>query len=74
VDSEGREVVMPTPFDDFSKKADRDYSDCSREAADNALILEALMEKHGFSPYQAEWWHFTDTDIYPVEEQFQPTA
>lgn len=72
VDLEGREVVMPTLFDDFSKKADRDYSDCSREAADNALILEALMEKHGFSAYQAEWWHFTDTETYPVEEQFQP--
>lgn len=73
VDSQGREVEMPTGFDDFSKKADRDYSDCTREAADNALILEALMEKHGFSPYKAEWWHYSDTEGYPVEEEFCPT-
>lgn len=72
VDSEGREVEMPTGFDDFTKKADRDYSDCSRAAADNALILEVLMEKHGFSGYKNEWWHFTDTVAYPVEETFLP--
>jgi len=72
VDAEGREVVMPTAFDDFSKKADRDYSDCSADAANNAIILEILMEKHGFSGYKGEWWHFEDTDEYPVEETFQP--
>jgi len=73
VDSEGREVEMPTGFDDFSKKADRDYSDCTQTAADNAMILEVLMEKHGFTGYKAEWWHYTDTQEYPVEAAFQPT-
>lgn len=73
VDSTGREVEMPTGFDDFSKKADRDYSDCTREASDNAMILEALMEKHGFSGYKNEWWHYSDTVTYPVEETFQPS-
>ena len=73
-DSEGNELVMPTGFDDFSKKADRNYADCTSEAADNALLLEALMEKHGFSGYKNEWWHFTDTVSYPVEEAFQPTS
>ena len=70
VDSQGREVEMPTGFDDFTKKADRDYSDCSAAAGDNALILQVLMEKHGFSGYKNEWWHFTDTENYPVEETF----
>lgn len=70
VDSQGAEVEMPTAFDDFSAKADRDYSDCTAGAASNAQILEILMEKHGFSGYRREWWHFTDTDEYPVEEQF----
>lgn len=74
VDREGRNVEMPTGFDDFSRLADRDYSDCTAEAADNAQILEALMEKHGFSGYAAEWWHYSDTVTYPVEEQFQPTS
>lgn len=73
VDAEGRDVEMPSEFDDFSAKADRDYSDCTKTAADNALIMEVLMEKHGFNPYFSEWWHFTDTVKYPVEETFQPT-
>ena len=72
VDSQGREVAMPTGFDDFSKKADRDYSDCPPDAADNALILQVLMEKHGFSGYKNEWWHYTDTADYPVEGKFLP--
>lgn len=74
VDSQGKEQVMPTGFDDFSRLADRDYSDCGEEAADNAIFLEQLMIKHGFKPYSGEWWHFSDTQTYPVEEVFQPTA
>ena len=72
VDGTGKEVVMPSEFDDFSGKADRDYSDCPTDAANNAMILQLLMEKHGFSGYQDEWWHFVDTDEYPVEKTFQP--
>jgi len=72
VDSKGRELTMPTGFDDFSKLADRDYSDCSAEAAENALLLEETMKKHGFKPYSGEWWHFSDTEKYPVEEVFEP--
>ena len=68
----GTELVMPTGFDDFSKLADRDYSDCSTEAATNALLLEELMKKHGFRPYSGEWWHFTDTQSYLVDELFEP--
>jgi len=71
--TDGTELTMPTGFDDFSKLADRDYSDCSKEAADNALFLEQLMIKHGFKPYSGEWWHFTDTQSYPVDEAFEPT-
>lgn len=68
----GNILPMPTDFDDFSALADRDYSDCDPEAAQNARLLEDMMKKHGFKPYKAEWWHFTDTDSYPVEENFQP--
>ncbi len=74
VDGDGREITMPTGFDDFSKLADRDYSDCSPEAAENALLLERTMEKHGFKPYSGEWWHFSDNDRYPVEKDFLPTV
>ena len=72
VDVNGTEFPMPTGFDDFSKKADRDYSDCTEEARNNALILELIMEKHGFTGYAGEWWHYSDTVSYPVEEVFQP--
>lgn len=73
VDSEGNELVMPTEFDDFSKLADRDYSDCTKQAATNAKLLEQIMIDNGFKPYFGEWWHFTDLDEYPVEDVFIPT-
>lgn len=72
VDASGAEAVMPTDFDDFSPKADRDYSDADPEAAANALILENAMTGAGFRPYSGEWWHFSDTDQYDVEEAFLP--
>ena len=72
VDSQGRELEMPTGFDDFTTLADRDYSDCPETAAANARLLEKTMERHGFSGYAGEWWHFSDTDSYPVETEFQP--
>lgn len=72
VDANGEEFEMPTGFDDFSSKADRDYSDCTETARNNALLLEVLMEKHGFTGYKGEWWHYSDTVSYPVEEEFEP--
>ena len=72
VDLEGREVEMPTQFDDFSGKADRNYADCTETAADNARLLQDVMQKHGFVPYYGEWWHFADEEKYPVEEVFEP--
>lgn len=72
VDENGMELTMPTGFDDFSVKANRDYSDCTDEEANNAQLLEILMEKHGFSGYFGEWWHFSDTTSYPVEREFEP--
>lgn len=70
----GKELVMPTGFDDFSKLADRDYSDVPADAAFNAMLLEDVMERKGFKGYQGEWWHFNDTDDYPIEEVFDPAA
>lgn len=72
IDGSGQELEMPTGFDDFSARADRDYSDCPSAAADNARLLEKIMEKHGFSGYWGEWWHFNDTKKYDVEKCFDP--
>ncbi len=71
-DIHGNELEMPTPFDEFSSKADRDYSDCTDTARHNAELLENLMVKYGFKAYHKEWWHFSDTDKYPVGEGFYP--
>lgn len=68
----GQPLPVPTEYDNFTKLADRDYSDCDETAAANALLLEQIMEQCGFTPYEEEWWHFTDTEDYPVDEQFDP--
>lgn len=68
----GEDLPVPTGYDNFTAYADRDYSDCSKNAAANARLLEQTMEKHGFTPYFAEWWHFTDTKDYPIDEFFNP--
>ena len=72
VDENGQELVMPTGFDDFSSKADRDYADCTQEERENALLLQNMMEKHGFKGYAGEWWHYSDVESYPVEEAYYP--
>ena len=65
---DGESVEMPTDFDDFSALADRDYSDVSAQAAENARLLEREMQAEGFTGYSAEWWHYTDSDGYDVCE------
>ena len=62
VDSAGVELAMPTPFDDFSERAHRDYSALPQVAIDNRACLEAAMVRHGFVPLPTEWWHFDDRD------------
>lgn len=66
--ADGTEIQMPTDFDDFSAKADRDYSDVEGEALENVELLEDAMERHGFKGYKKEWWHFSDEVSYPVVE------
>lgn len=74
VNAEGREVEMPTGFDDFTSYADRDYSDCTDAAAKHAQLLQEIMEKHGFEGLQSEWWHFTENTDYNIEKVFDPGA
>ncbi len=54
----GKEVPMPTEFDEMTERAHRDYFDLPQEVIDNRALLEEVMV--GFIPYQNEWWHFTD--------------
>jgi len=58
VDKKGRELPMPTAFDDFTDKAHRDSTDASPEALRNRALLEEVMTRHGFDGLPTEWWHF----------------
>lgn len=72
VTADGKELSMPTGFDDFSSLADRDYSDVPVEAAENVKILENAMTASGFNTYFKEWWHYSDTVEYAKETSFVP--
>lgn len=62
----GEPVVMPSEFDEFTRKADRDYTEITGEGRINAELLESVMIECGFIPYENEWWHYTDSVSYPV--------
>ena len=64
----GQEVEMPSGYDDFSAKADRSYSDVSEAAAKNSSLLEDAMESNGFKGYSKEWWHYSDTNTYKLDD------
>lgn len=54
----GRELEMPTPYDDFTPAAASDFGGASPAAAANRAILREVMERHGFTVLPSEWWHF----------------
>lgn len=72
VAADGSIIPMPTEFDDFSLKADRNYSDIEdEEAVNNVMILQNTMENNGFTGYQGEWWDYSDTVEYEAVD-FEP--
>jgi len=58
VDLRGKELRMPTDYDDFTEKAHRFSTNWSPEERANSLKLEEIMKKHGFVPFPFEWWHY----------------
>jgi len=54
----GKELEMPTHFDDFSIKAHSDYKNVSDTVKANRTLLSNIMAKHGFRKLSTEWWHF----------------
>lgn len=58
IDKLGRELPMPSDFDDFSERAHRDYRGGTAIQRRNRQLLEDVMQKHGFVGYPTEWWHF----------------
>ena len=55
----GEEIDMGSPFDFFDPKSWMNGPDISPSARTHRLLLRMIMEKHGFQPYEKEWWHFS---------------
>ena len=70
VDFEGKELLMPTPIDEMSVRAHRDYDLLPKKAIAHRQLLEEVMTEQGFIPLPTEWWHFDDQQWskYPIED------
>ncbi|WP_432808606.1 M15 family metallopeptidase [Pantanalinema sp. GBBB05] len=58
VDRTGRELEMPTDFDDFSDRAHLEYQGGSAQSRRHRQILQQAMNQQGFISLSTEWWHF----------------
>lgn len=64
----GREVEMPSAYDETSERASPDYAGGTPEQRARRDLLRAAMEKEGFTVEPNEWWHFNfrDWKEYPI--------
>lgn len=58
----GCELDMGTCFDFFGTRSWIDSLSIPTQARANRMLLQQVMEQHGFVPFQQEWWHFTLQD------------
>ena len=58
----GKEVDMGSPFDMFSEVSHPDYKGITKEQYDSRMLLQSVMMRNGFEPFDTEWWHFTLRD------------
>ncbi|MGY6551606.1 MAG: M15 family metallopeptidase [Erythrobacter sp.] len=65
---DGVEVVMPSPYDDFTPAAYRSNTAAPPEALAASRMLEEWMVAEGFIPLANEWWHYDwkDWRDYPI--------
>lgn len=71
VDKNGKELQMGTGFDDFSKKAHRDYKKLPKKVLDNRKLFESIMKKHGFEGVLSEWWHYDYVGKDPKNKEWK---
>ncbi len=58
----GKEVPMPSSFDEFSDRAAAAYAGGTAEQRRTRDLLRAALEKEGFAVNPDEWWHFDYRD------------
>lgn len=64
-----RELDMGSGFDFFDELSWPGNRSISAQQRANRALLRFVMEKHGFKPYEQEWWHFTlKNEPFPEKE------
>ncbi|WP_263357969.1 M15 family metallopeptidase [Acidicapsa ligni] len=64
----GREVKMPSGYDEMTDRAYADYTGGTEEERARRALLRQVMENEGFKVIPKEWWHFDykDWKQYPI--------
>ena len=76
VDRKGKEVAMPTEFDNFTPAAMVYYQGPNPVVRANLKLLQKAMARAGFYGLRTEWWHFCAADwtTYPPVPEIQLVA
>ncbi len=64
----GREVEMPSAYDEMTERSHIDYQGGGPEAHRLRALLRTALEAEGFNVYAQEWWHYDykDWHKYPL--------
>ncbi len=64
----GREVVMPSDYDEMTPRAASAYAGGTPEERAHRDRLRAALADQGFAPLRHEWWHFSHRTCrsYPI--------
>lgn len=64
----GKDIDMPTDFDNFSDTAHHGATNCDDVKIKNRELLRTTMEKFGFARFETEWWHYSwpDAEKYSI--------
>jgi D-alanyl-D-alanine dipeptidase len=54
----GQELDMGTGFDNFTDSAHHSFVQLPQAVLQNRQLLKTMMEKHGFTLFETEWWHY----------------
>ncbi len=65
----GKEIKMPSEYDEFSERAYVKYKGGTQEETAKRELLRKVMESEGFRVNSEEWWHFDyrDWQKYRIE-------
>ncbi len=58
----GKEIPMPSRYDEFSESASSSYPGGKAEERKMRTLLRTMMEPEGFRVDPGEWWHFDYKD------------